>query len=73
MKLPKDVSLYYECLLLHEKIPYWDGTYVKNDEDRFVEKIIWICNECTPKFYETAKEEADADDSESAIVAADAL
>jgi ribosomal protein L37AE/L43A len=74
MKVPKNVSLYYQCLLLHKKTPYWDGTYIKNDEDRFVEKIIWICNECTPKFHESAKEKNDnADDSESAIVAADAL
>lgn len=46
--LPPTVEKHFMCLLLHEKTPYWDGTYIFDaHQDKYIPHIRHICKECT--------------------------
>ena len=48
--LPKAVERYFLCLLLHEKTPYWHGTYIYDAyQDKYIPHIRHICKECNEK------------------------
>ncbi len=46
-RFAKIIFDHFECMLLHEKQSYWDGTYkLDPTTNRMVENIFWVCKEC---------------------------
>lgn len=53
---PKELVDYFRCKLLHEKRPYWDGTfYYDKNLDKNLPNIKYLCKVCDKDDYDTAK------------------
>jgi hypothetical protein len=42
---PESIRKHYECKLLHEKKPYWNGEFVELDGEIY-RKLEWYCEVC---------------------------
>jgi len=45
---PEKIRKHFECKLLHEKHPGWNGEY-EDFKGKKYKKIIWVCKVCNGK------------------------
>lgn len=54
--IPKAILRWSQCLLLHEKCPFWDGTYYYDKNlDKNLPNIKYLCKVCDKDDYDTSK------------------
>lgn len=45
--LPKAVTEFYNCTLLHQKTPFITGKTIWSiEEKKWISEVLWICKEC---------------------------